>query len=72
MRSKTGLVGWAVTLGTVVAYDTWAIRTKHPTMSATLGAGLRHPVLGPVLAGAWGGLTYHLLVNEAFPALKRG
>lgn len=67
-RYIPGIVGWAVTLGTVVVYDTWAIRTKRPTMSATLGHFLAHPVLGPVLAGAGGGLMYHLYVEEAMPA----
>ena len=69
---KVGLVGWAVTLGSVVVYDTWAIKTKHPTMSATLGHYLPEPILGPVLAGAWAGLSYHLIIEELLPAfLKR-
>jgi hypothetical protein len=66
--NNIALVGWGVTLGSVVAYDTWAIRTRRPTMSRTLGHYLAHPVLGPVLAGAWSGLSYHLLVEELLPA----
>ena len=66
--SRVGLIGWGATLGVVVAYDVWAIKTRHPTMSATLGHALAHPVLGPVLAGAYSGLGYHLLVEELLPA----
>lgn len=64
-----GLFGWAVTLGSVVVYDTWAIKSGRPTMSRTLGHYLAHPVLGPVLAGAWSGLSYHLLVEEIIPTV---
>ncbi len=65
-----GLVGWAATIGSVVAYDLWAARTGRPTMSNTLGHYLAHPVLGPVLAGAWAGLSYHLLIEELWPAFQ--
>lgn len=67
----TGLIGWGITLASVVAYDTWAIATHRPTMSATLGHYLAHPVLGPVLAGAWAGLSYHLLIEEVLPAFAQ-
>ena len=67
--SKTGLVGWAATVGVVVGYDVWAARTGHPTMSRTLGHFLAHPLIGPVLAGAWSGLTYHLLIEELIPEI---
>jgi hypothetical protein len=63
-----GLYGWAATLGAVVAYDGWALLTRRPTMSRTLGHYLAHPILGPVLAGATSGLAYHLLVEELLPA----
>jgi hypothetical protein len=67
--SKVGLVGWGITLGSVVSYDVWASRTGHPTMSRTLGHFLAHPVWGPVLAGSWCGLTYHLLIEELIPEI---
>ncbi len=63
-----GLVGWAATTTSVVVYDVWAAKTGHPTMSRTLGHYLAHPIAGPVLAGCWMGLTYHLLVEELLPA----
>lgn len=63
-----GLVGWFATAAVVVGYDAWAARSHHPTMSRTLGHYLRQPVLGPILAGAWCGLSYHLLINEHFNA----
>jgi len=66
--SRVGLIGWGATLGVVVAYDTWAICTKRPTMSASMGRVLAHPLLGPVVAAAWGGLTYHLVALEMLPA----
>lgn len=65
-----GLVGWGVTFGAVIGYDTWAHFAHRPTMSATLGHYLAHPILGPVLAGAWAGLTYHLLIEELWPAFQ--
>jgi hypothetical protein len=66
--NNIGLVGWAVTTGSVVVYDAWALKTKRPTMSRTLGHYLAHPIVGPVLAGIWMGLSYHLLVEELLPA----
>lgn len=59
-----GLYGWAATFGVVAAFDAWAMATGRPTMSRTLGHYLHQPILGPVLAGAWAGLAYHLLVEE--------
>ena len=59
-----GLVGWAITAAAVVGFDLWAHFTNHPTMSRTLGHYLGQPVLGPILAGAWAGLSYHLVVEE--------
>jgi len=65
---KVGIIGWVATLGGVVAFDAWAIKTGRPTMSRTLGHYLPHQLLGPVLAGCCGGLVYHLLVEELLPA----
>ncbi len=67
MKYRPGVVGWAITLGSAAAYDLWASRTGHPTMSGTFGAGLRHPVVGPLLAAVVGGLAWHLLVEEVLP-----
>ena len=64
-----GLYGWLATAAVVVGYDAWAILTDRPTMSRTLGHYLHRPVLGPVLAGTWAGLAYHLLVEERLTAL---
>lgn len=59
-----GLYGWAATFAVVVGYDIWASSSGHPTMSRTLGHYLRRPVTGPIIAAAWAGLTYHLLIME--------
>lgn len=59
-----GVYGWLAVAGVVVSYDTWAIRAGRPTMSRTLGHYLKHPIIGPMLAGVWMGLTYHLLTEE--------
>lgn len=71
MREQTfpfpGLYGWAATAAVVVAYDSWAAVTGHATMSRTLGHYLRRPVVGPIIAGAWAGLCYHLLIEELPP-----
>lgn len=66
-----GLYGWAATAAVVVIYDRWAIVNQRPTMSRTLGHYLHRPILGPVLAGAWAGLCYHLLVEERFTAIDQ-
>jgi len=66
--NNVGIVGWAATTASVVAYDAWAIKTGRPTMSRTLGHYLAHPIAGPILAGVWMGLSYHLLVEELLPA----
>ena len=66
-----GLYGWIATLGVVATYDGWAMATGRPTMSRTLGYYLHRPILGPILAGAWAGLAYHLLVEERLTALDQ-
>jgi hypothetical protein len=63
------MVGWVATAGVVVSYDVWAAHTGHPTMSRTLGHFLAHPLIGPLLAGAWSLLTYHLLIEELIPEI---
>lgn len=62
-----GVIGWGAMVAFAVAYDIVASRSGHLTLSRTLGKGLSHPVLGPVLAGAVGGLSYHLLISELVP-----
>lgn len=64
-----GLYGWAATFGVVVAFDVWAMKTGRPTMSRTLGYYLHRPITGPILAGAWAGLCYHLLIEERLEAI---
>ena len=59
-----GLYGWLATFAVVISYDVWASRNRKPTMSRTLGHYLHQPITGPILAGAWAGLAYHLLVEE--------
>lgn len=59
-----GLIGWVATAVVVVGFDWWAASHRRPTMSRTLGHYLSQPITGPVLAGAWAGLAYHLLVEE--------
>lgn len=63
-KARPGLYGWLTVLAVVVGADEWLIRHHYPTVSRTLGHYLKHPVLGPILAGAWLGLTYHLLIEE--------
>lgn len=64
-----GLIGWIATFLVVVIFDVWASKTNHPTMSRTLGHYLTRDVTGPILAGAWMGLGYHLLIDERFAAV---
>jgi hypothetical protein len=62
-----GILAWIVTCMVPTAFDLWAVHCdpERPTQSRTLGHFLAHPVIGPVLAGIFCGLGYHLLVNEA-------
>lgn len=55
-----GLWGWLALAAEVVAYDTWAEWTHHPTMSSTYGWALSRPVAGPVVFGITCGTLYHL------------
>jgi hypothetical protein len=48
----------------VSGVDTWLILKKKPTMSKTMGVALKHPASSAIVAGAWLGLTYHLLIGE--------
>lgn len=64
-----GLYGWAATFAVVGAFDLWAAHNKRPTMSRTLGHYLAHPVLGPLLAGGWCMLSFHLLIEELLPGM---
>jgi hypothetical protein len=66
-----GLYGWIATFGVVTAFDMWAAMNGKPTMSRTLGHYLSRPITGPILAGAWAGLAYHLLVEERLVALDQ-
>lgn len=50
----------------VVVGDLLLAHNHKPTMSRTYGHFLRHPLLGPILAGIWGGLAWHLTVSEPF------
>jgi hypothetical protein len=59
-----GLYGWMMTAAVVVGFDVWAHFNDRPTMSRTMGHFLAQPVLGPILAGAWSALAYHLLIEE--------
>lgn len=69
LKRYPGIYFWAGIVAYVVASDETLVQIiKKPTMSRTLGEGLRHPLLGPVLAGAWMGLTYHLLISEILDA----
>lgn len=62
-----GIIGWGSMVAFAVVFDVVAARKGHLTLSRTLGKSLSHPVLGPVLAGAFCGLGYHLYIGELVP-----
>jgi hypothetical protein len=66
-----GTWGWLVVAATVIVTDLYLVAHHEPTMSRTLGHYLGHPVLGPMMAGAWAGLSYHLLVEELITSRER-
>ena len=68
LTSYPGVFGWAAVAAVVVGADVVLVKKHYPTMSRTLGYGLRKPIVGPVLAGAWLGLTYHLVIEEILDA----
>lgn len=61
-RAVEGVAGWATVLGATAAWDIWALRGGHTTLSTAYGSAARHP-LGKVallvadtvlLAHLWG------------------
>lgn len=63
-RPSPAMWGWAAIGGIVVAYDVWALRTNHETMSRFFWRHRDDPVSRYVGVGAWMGLTWHLLLGD--------
>lgn len=57
------LVGWGALTAVVVAYDVWALKTRHRTMSKGFWLAVRDPRLRWVVVPLWLALTYHLFVG---------
>lgn len=62
-RWGPAVAGLAGVVVSVVGADVWAIRTRRPTISATVATTLEHPVLAPLTIGALAGLGWHLVVD---------
>lgn len=57
---KHGILGWLMTAGVVIAYDYWAMSSRHQTMSTAFKNGLfRKSTSVPTFIG-WAVLTWHL------------
>jgi hypothetical protein len=57
---KHGIFGWAATAIVVIAYDYWAMNSRHQTMSNAFKNGLfRRSTFLPTFVG-WAILTWHL------------
>lgn len=69
LKKYPGVLGWVAVAVVVVVADVELATHHKPTMSRTIGEGLRHPILGPILAGGWLGLSYHLVVEELLNAI---
>ncbi len=54
-------VGWAIVLGSAVAYEGWALKTHHQTLSQGVQHGPRWFKVG--IAIGLGGLAIHLYVT---------
>ncbi|MHB1509119.1 MAG: hypothetical protein ACYCST_04390 [Acidimicrobiales bacterium] len=59
-RAAEGLAGWAAVLGTTAAWDLWALRGGHTTLSTAYGTAARHPLGRVALLAADAVLLAHL------------
>jgi hypothetical protein len=59
-RGVEGVAGWAAVGAVVAAYDLWALRGGHETLSAAYAAASEHPVGRVALLAADAVLLAHL------------
>jgi len=59
-HAAEGLAGWATVLGTTAAWDIWALRGGHTTLSTAYGTAARHPLGRFALLAADAVLLAHL------------
>lgn len=60
MQRQAGGIGWLGLGIYVAAWDAWALRCRHETLSSAFGRSIRHPRALPFVALGWGLLTAHL------------
>ncbi len=62
---KSGLAAWAILLGGIIAYDTYAIRSqKIETLTRAFWRLTEEPIKKIIPITMWVGLTAHLLVEK--------
>ena len=60
-RATAGDKAWMALAAGVTAYDAWAARTRHDTMSKSFARALDDPVRRWPTLAFWGYLTAHLV-----------
>lgn len=55
----------------VVAFDVWASKTAHRTMSNQFGHWLTETIAGPIILGIWAGVFVALSFHFAMEAIRR-
>lgn len=72
MRSE-GTYAWLGLSAYVVAYDLWAIRTGHQTLSSAFYEAVKHPQRRWLVVASWAYLTAHLfrLDNGRFDCFRQ-
>lgn len=62
----TGLIGWALLLGFVIAYDVYAIKTKKvETLTRSFWRLSEGKISKAPVFGAWGIITTHLMLEKS-------
>ena len=62
--AKIAFFGWGAICAFVVGYDSWALFTKHETLSSAFWRTKRNPLGRLLLILGWGGLSWHLLFGD--------
>ncbi len=65
-QRTSGLIGWALLLGVVIAYDAYAIKTKKAeTLTRSFWRLSEGKMSKAPVFGAWGIITAHLMLEKS-------
>jgi hypothetical protein len=64
-QRRTGLIGWAILIGYVIAYDVYAIKTKKvETLTRSFWRLSEGKMSKASVFGAWAIVTSHLMIEK--------